>query len=166
MYAFTLQIAFTVIEWLGDKLIIFTKFIISWVTPKQHDASRHGRQKTFSLRCATSIPVSTLRNISSRNVLLAKGVTFKIWALQIYFPPFGSKDRSVSALSPIRGRILSNLSCLMKNSASWPPISAVSGCYVRYRGGGAGERRGNCFGLQHCMISIITAKDLIHPHIL
>lgn len=53
----------------------------------------------------------------------------------------------------------------MKNSASWLPISAVSGCYVRYRGGGAGERRGNCFGLQHCMISIITAKDLIHLHI-
>lgn len=76
------------------------------------------------------------------------GVTFKIRAIQIYFLPFGSKDRSVSALSPGRGRILSNLSCLMKNSVSWPPISAVSGCYVRYRGGGAGKRGGNCFGLQ------------------
>lgn len=83
----------------------------------------------------------------------------------MYFSPFGSKGRSVSALSPIRRRILSNLSCLMKNSASWLPISAVSGCYVRYRGGGAGERRGNCFGLQHCMIRNITATDLIHPHI-
>lgn len=80
----------------------------------------------------------------------------------MFFHHSAPKTRSESALSPIRGRILSNLSCLMKNSASWLPISAVSGCYVRYRGGGAGERRGNCY----CMISIITAMDLIQPHIL
>lgn len=29
----------------------------------------------------------------------------------------------------------------MKNSASWLPISAVSGCYVQYRGGGAEDER-------------------------
>lgn len=92
-----------------------------------------------------------------------KSEPFKFY---FFFPPLDSEHRSVSALSATRGRILSNLSCLMKNSASWLPISGVSGCCVRYRGGGAGERGGNCFGLQHCMISIITAMDLIRPHIL
>lgn len=46
----------------------------------------------------------------------------------------------------------------MKYSVSWPPISAVSGCCVRYRDRGAGKRMENCFGLQRCMIGIIKAK--------
>lgn len=112
-------------------------------------------QKT-RLRCSSS----ELGNVSE----CSKGSHSKTRAIQIYFLPLGSSHRSVSALSPGRGRILSNLSCLMKNSASWPPISAVSGCYVRYRGGGAGKRGGNCSGLQHCMIRIIAAMELIHAH--
>lgn len=155
-----------------DNLFIVTKFIIlmsrAAVEAMQDKditaAWKHRVSQTLHFN--TSLNISELRNVSSPNVLLAR-VTFKVWAIQIYFLPFGSKDRSVSALSPVRGRrILSNLSCLMKNSASWPPISAVSGCYVRYRGRGAGERGGNCFGLLHCMISIIVAMDFIHPHIL
>ena len=82
------------------------------------------------------------------------------------FSPLGSDNGPVSALSPIRRRILSNLSCLMKNSATRLPISAVAGCCVRYRGEGAGKGRGNCFGLQHCMTSIINAVELVHPEIL
>lgn len=80
----------------------------------------------------------------------------------------GSKGRSVKggALSPVHGRILSNLFLPHEKFSILATNLRRLRMRVRYRGGGAGERGGNCFGVQHCVISIIIAVDLIRPRIL
>lgn len=62
------------------------------------------------------------------------------------------------------GKISFNLSCLMKNSASWQPISTVSGCPVTKEGGCWGWEQEIDFG-PHCIISIIARNGPATQHI-